>query len=169
MHNSAHSVSYDEWEPDSAQWARRFFADPRARCFGSCIARVGASWREGVDGGAATGDGRGRRVVMEGRDIGTKVFPDADSKIFLDADPVVRERRRMEQQKIKNDGGGECGPGRTCANWCDRTRAASPLKAAEDAVVIDSTELGEDEALVGRNWRTSGRMICRPVRISGSI
>ena len=42
-------------------------------------------------------------IVMEGRDIGTKVFPDADLKIFLDADPVVREQRRMEQQKIKGE------------------------------------------------------------------
>ena len=41
--------------------------------------------------------GSGGGVVMEGRDIGTKVFPDADLKIFLDADPVVREQRRMEQ------------------------------------------------------------------------
>jgi cytidylate kinase len=40
-------------------------------------------------------------VVMEGRDIGTKVFPDADVKIFLDADPVVREQRRLEQQHVK--------------------------------------------------------------------
>jgi len=47
--------------------------------------------------------GAGGGVVMEGRDIGSKVFPDADLKIFLDADPVVRERRRMQQQKIKGE------------------------------------------------------------------
>src|SRR6202034_1799036 len=47
--------------------------------------------------------GAGGGVVMEGRDIGTEVFPDADLKIFLDADPVVREQRRMAQQKIKGD------------------------------------------------------------------
>ena len=47
--------------------------------------------------------GAGGGVVMEGRDIGTQVFPDADLKIFLDADPVVREQRRMAQQKIKGD------------------------------------------------------------------
>jgi cytidylate kinase len=63
-------------------------------------------------------------IVMEGRDIGTKVFPDADLKIFLDADPVVRERDRR-----------------------DRTRAASPLVAAEDAVVINSTAMSEDDVL----------------------
>src|SRR3979411_1828387 len=47
--------------------------------------------------------GAGGGIVMEGRDIGTKVFPDADLKIFLDADPVVREQRRLTQQKIKGD------------------------------------------------------------------
>src|SRR5207253_4908408 len=40
-------------------------------------------------------------VVMEGRDIGNKVFPDADLKIFLDADPVIREQRRLDQQQVK--------------------------------------------------------------------
>src|SRR6266702_4278273 len=47
--------------------------------------------------------GAGGGIVMEGRDIGTKVFPDADLKIFLYADPVVREQRRMEQHKIKGE------------------------------------------------------------------
>src|ERR1700719_1238361 len=47
--------------------------------------------------------GAGGGVVMEGRDIGTQVFPDADLKIFLDADPVVREQRRMEQQRGKGE------------------------------------------------------------------
>src|ERR1700722_7912979 len=47
--------------------------------------------------------GAGGGVVMEGRDIGTKVFPLADVKVFLDADPVVREQRRMEQQKISGN------------------------------------------------------------------
>ena len=45
--------------------------------------------------------GIGGGVVMEGRDIGTKVFPDADLKIFLDADPVIREQRRLDQQRVK--------------------------------------------------------------------
>src|SRR6516165_1132613 len=45
--------------------------------------------------------GAGGGVVMEGRDIGTKVFPNADVKIFLDADPVVREQRRLDQQRAK--------------------------------------------------------------------
>jgi cytidylate kinase len=91
--------------------------------------------------------GAGGGVVMEGRDIGTKVFPDADLKIFLDADPVVREKRRMEQQKIKGEVAANVAADLRERDRRDRTRAASPLKAAEDAVVIDSTKLNEDEVL----------------------
>ncbi|MGD0405011.1 MAG: (d)CMP kinase [Candidatus Acidiferrales bacterium] len=91
--------------------------------------------------------GAGGGVVMEGRDIGTKVFPDADLKIFLDADPVVREQRRMEQQKIKGEVSANVAADLRERDHRDRTRAASPLQAAEDAVVIDSTGLSEDEVL----------------------
>jgi cytidylate kinase len=91
--------------------------------------------------------GTGGGVVMEGRDIGTKVFPDADLKIFLDADPVVREQRRMEQQKIKGEVTANVAADLRERDHRDRTRAASPLQAAADAVVIDSTSLGEDEVL----------------------
>ena len=84
-------------------------------------------------------------VVMEGRDIGTKVFPDAEVKIFLDADPSVRGERRFKQQ----------GTERSEAvlkelrerDQRDRSRAASPLEPAADAVVIDSTRLNIDEVL----------------------
>jgi cytidylate kinase len=84
---------------------------------------------------------------MEGRDIGTKVFPDADLKIFLDADPVIREQRRLDQQQAKG------APAQTIAaelrerDRRDRTRTASPLVAAQDAVVLDSTNMSEDEVL----------------------
>jgi CMP/dCMP kinase len=91
--------------------------------------------------------GEGGGIVMEGRDIGTKVFPDAGLKIFLDADPVVREQRRMEQQKIKGDVSANLAADLRERDHRDRTRAASPLVAADDAVVIDSTKLSEDEVL----------------------
>jgi CMP/dCMP kinase len=91
--------------------------------------------------------GAGGGIVMEGRDIGTKVFPDADLKIFLDADPVVREQRRMEQQKIKGEVAASVAADLRERDHRDRTRAASPLQAAADAVVIDSTKLDEDEVL----------------------
>jgi CMP/dCMP kinase len=91
--------------------------------------------------------GAGGGVVMEGRDIGTKVFPDADLKIFLDADPVTREQRRMEQQKIKGEVAANVAADLRDRDHRDRTRAISPLMAAADAVVIDSTDLAEDEVL----------------------
>src|SRR5713226_8300966 len=91
--------------------------------------------------------GLGGGVVMEGRDIGTKVFPNADVKVFLDADPVIREQRRLEQQKVKG------APAKAMAaelrerDLRDRSRAVSPLVAAPDALLIDSTHLSEDEVL----------------------
>jgi len=83
-------------------------------------------------------------VVMEGRDIGTKVFPKADVKIFLDANPNVRAERRLLQNADKP------GPAKTAeqvaAEMCerdqrDRSRAASPLEPAPDAVILDSSGL----------------------------
>ena len=91
--------------------------------------------------------GAGGGVVMEGRDIGTKVFPDADLKIFLDADPVVREQRRMAQQKIKGELAASVAADLRERDQRDRTRTVSPLVAAPDAVVINSTAMSEDEVL----------------------
>jgi cytidylate kinase len=91
-------------------------------------------------------------VVMEGRDIGTKVFPGADVKIFLDADPVVREQRRLAQQRAGQQKITDAMAASVVAELRDRdrrdrTRATSPLVAAPDAVVIDSTSLTEDQVL----------------------
>ena len=86
-------------------------------------------------------------VVMEGRDIGTKVFPHADLKIFLDADPVVREQRRLDQQKIKGPSAQSMAAELRERDQRDRTRATSPLVPAPDAVLIDSTKLSEDQVL----------------------
>jgi len=91
--------------------------------------------------------GIGGGVVMEGRDIGTKVFPDAELKIFLDADPVVREQRRLDQQRIKGASAAAMAQDLRARDLRDRTRAASPLVAANDAVTIDSTNLSEDEVV----------------------
>jgi cytidylate kinase len=93
--------------------------------------------------------GAGGGIVMEGRDIGTKVFPNADVKIFLDADPSVRGDRRFRQQGDHQD------PKKAEAlvaelrerDHRDRTRATSPLVAAADATVIDSTQLSIDDVL----------------------
>lgn len=85
-------------------------------------------------------------VVMEGRDIGTVVFPDADLKIFLDASPEARGERRYTQT-------GKSTSQETILKEIrerderDRTRAQSPLKPAPDAVVIDSTHLSLEEVI----------------------
>jgi len=127
-----HDVSSRIRERDVSEAASRVSVHPKVR--GWMVARQ----RElGVSGG----------VVMEGRDIGTQVFPHADLKIFLDADPVVREQRRMEQQKIKGDVAASVAAELRERDRRDRTRAASPLVAAADAVLINSTSLTEDEVL----------------------
>jgi cytidylate kinase len=91
--------------------------------------------------------GVGGGVVMEGRDIGTQVFPDADLKIFLDADPVIREQRRLDQQRVKGPSAETMAAELRARDRRDRTRAASPLVPAEDAVLLDSTDMSEDEVL----------------------
>jgi len=91
--------------------------------------------------------GAGGGIVMEGRDIGTKVFPDADLKIFLDADPVVREQRRMAQQKISAELAANVAAELRERDRRDRTRTTSPLVAASDAVVINSTSMSEQQVL----------------------
>src|ERR1700758_633748 len=104
--------------------------------------------------------GAGGGVVMEGRDIGTKVFPDADLKIFLDADPVVRGQRRMAQQKISGEVAANVAADLRQRDRRDRTRAASPLVAAEDAVVIDSTSMSEDDVLARVEGLVQHRLDC---------
>ncbi len=91
--------------------------------------------------------GEGGGVVMEGRDIGTKVFPHADVKVFLDADPAIREQRRFEQLKAKGTSTEALAAELRERDRRDRTRKASPLEPAPDALVLDSTSLSEDEVL----------------------
>jgi len=91
--------------------------------------------------------GIGGGVVMEGRDIGTKVFPDADLKIFLDADPVIREQRRLQQQRVQGVSAVAVAAELRERDQRDRTRANSPLEAAPDALKLDSTKMSEDEVL----------------------
>src|SRR5215831_7124587 len=89
--------------------------------------------------------GAGGGVVMEGRDIGTKVFPHAEVKIFLDAAPEVRGARRFLQQPVVVAREESVLAELRERDRRDRTRATSPLVAAPDAVVIDSTNLNLDE------------------------
>jgi len=84
-------------------------------------------------------------VVMEGRDIGTKVFPNADVKIFLDAAPEVRGARRFLQQPAPQTKEKSVLAELRERDLRDRTRSTSPLVPAPDAMVIDSTNLTLDQ------------------------
>jgi CMP/dCMP kinase len=90
--------------------------------------------------------GREGGVVMEGRDIGTKVFPDAQVKIFLDADPEVRGSRRfLQNPALTNQRQQSVLEELRERDHRDRSRSTSPLVAAPDAVHIDSTHLNLDQ------------------------
>jgi cytidylate kinase len=93
--------------------------------------------------------GRDREIVMDGRDIGTVVFPNADRKFFLDADPGERGLRRYKELKNKTpdvdlDSIIEQVKKR---DEEDKNRKVSPLKKAADAVLIDTTHLNIDEVV----------------------
>ena len=86
-------------------------------------------------------------VVMEGRDIGTVVFPDAEVKVFLDANPPERVRRRLEELRAKGE---EVAESALAAQMKERdlrdsTRADAPLSQAPDAIYLDSTPLAVEE------------------------
>ena len=85
---------------------------------------------------------------MEGRDIGTVVFPNAEVKIFLDADAGVRAERRLLQNAVAASQDAQQVKAEIAArDQRDQTRAASPLVAAPDAVHIDSTHKSIDEVV----------------------
>jgi len=85
-------------------------------------------------------------VVMEGRDIGTAVFPNADVKIFLDAAPEVRGSRRFHQAPTTEPSAAVLAEMRA-RDERDRTRPVSPLVPANDAVLIDSTDLTLEQVI----------------------
>lgn len=93
--------------------------------------------------------GRSKNIVMDGRDIGTVVFPDAHLKLFMTADPLVRAQRRFMELSPKD-------PNITLEqvfdnlahrDYQDTTREESPLVRAEDAIVLDNTDLTPEEQL----------------------
>ncbi len=87
--------------------------------------------------------GAGGGVVMEGRDIGTAVFPDAELKFYLDADVKVRAARRYEELRFKDEATTleEVQAQLIDRDRRDSTREIAPLRCAEDAIVIDSSNL----------------------------
>jgi len=91
-----------------------------------------------------------RGVVVDGRDIGTVVFPDAPLKVFLTASPEERARRRLAEREGGRGGSGEAEVRReaealAARDRADSTRAVAPLKAAADAVLLDTTRLSLEQ------------------------
>ena len=93
--------------------------------------------------------GAKKRVVMDGRDIGTTVFPDAELKIFMTADPLVRARRRAEEMAAKGD---NTDIDLVLKNlqerdYIDSHRETSPLTKADDAIVLDNSDMTMEDQL----------------------
>ncbi len=107
------------------------------------------------------GMGRDGGVVMDGRDIGTVVFPDADLKIFLTADPAVRARRRYDELRAAGVDVSLADIERNIRerDHQDQTRTINPLRRAPDAVVLDNSNmtLGEQMEWVEKLIHSSGK------------
>lgn len=93
----------------------------------------------------------GKGIVMDGRDIGTVVFPDADLKIFMTADVDIRAQRRYDELINKNQKVNfqEIRDNINQRDYIDSNRKESPLRQAEDAVVLDNSKMNRKEQL---NW-----------------
>ncbi|MGB8681348.1 MAG: (d)CMP kinase [Candidatus Binatus sp.] len=142
---NGHDVSAKKDEPDIGELASRF----------SALGPVRARMRElqraaGADGG----------VVMEGRDIGTAIFPDAEFKFFLVADVNTRARRRFDELKKK---GASITEHEVLEQMIERDRRDSgrelaPLKRADDAIEIDSTKLSIDAVVAAMKAKINARI-----------
>jgi cytidylate kinase len=93
--------------------------------------------------------GQERGVVMDGRDIGTVVFPDAELKIYMTADPAVRAQRRYDELTAKGDDVtlDEILENVISRDHADMNREISPLRQAEDAIVLDNSHMSVEEQM----------------------
>ena len=91
--------------------------------------------------------GKSKGIVMDGRDIGTTVFPDAELKIFVTASPEIRAQRRYDELKAKGEEAGfdEILENVKQRDYIDQNREVSPLRKAEDALLLDNTDLSIEE------------------------
>jgi cytidylate kinase len=99
--------------------------------------------------------GRKKGIVMDGRDIGTVVFPDAELKIFMTADNAIRVQRRYNElyEKNPNITLEEVKTNLELRDFIDSNREISPLRKAEDARLLDNSNIGEAEQLkIALNW-----------------
>jgi len=141
-------------QPDGAGFAAYLEGEPvdaeiRGARVTGCVSAVSAVpvIREWINSRLRAMVRAGRDVVVDGRDIGTVVFPDADLKIFLTASPTVRAGRRITQR------GADADPrlleaeaaALAARDHADSSRQTAPLKAAEDAVLVDTSTLAFPE------------------------
>lgn len=93
--------------------------------------------------------GKRKGIVMDGRDIGTVVFPDAELKIFMTADPVVRARRRLKelQEKGLNVTFDEVLKNIEERDYIDQNRDVAPLRKADDALILDNTNMTVEQQM----------------------
>lgn len=93
--------------------------------------------------------GKSKNIVMDGRDIGTVVFPHAQVKLFMTADPKIRAERRYKELIAKGEDVSleEIFENLAHRDYQDTTREESPLTRAEDAIILDNTNLTEEEQL----------------------
>lgn len=106
--------------------------------------------------------GKMRRVVMDGRDIGTTVFPDAELKIFMTAGPMIRAERRAAEMRAKGDNVNieDVLKNLQERDYIDSHREVSPLSQAEDAIVLDNSEMTMDDQMVWLRKVVSERFGC---------
>ena len=95
--------------------------------------------------------GKDKKLVMDGRDIGTKVFPNAELKLFMTADPKIRAQRRFDELKAKGKEVSieEVFDNLKLRDYNDTHRKENPLVKAKDAIVLDNSYLDQEEQL---NW-----------------
>lgn len=94
--------------------------------------------------------GKSKNIVMDGRDIGTTVFPDATIKFFMTADSKVRAERRFKEMQSKGDTSTtleDVFENLAHRDYADTTRVESPLVRAEDAIILDNTDITPEEQL----------------------
>ncbi|MBL7966811.1 MAG: (d)CMP kinase [Prolixibacteraceae bacterium] len=93
--------------------------------------------------------GKNKGIVMDGRDIGTVVFPDAELKLFVTASPEIRAQRRFDELTAKGEpvSFDEILKNVVERDYIDSTRETSPLKKADDAIVLDNTSMTREEQL----------------------
>lgn len=94
--------------------------------------------------------GEKKGIVMDGRDIGTVVFPNAEFKIFMTADPAIRAQRRFDELKAKGESVNleEVEANIRKRDYIDENREVSPLRKADDALVLDNSHMTVEEQMV---------------------